>query len=228
MLVVGGKEINYSVFFATRASAELYDPATEKWTQTGSLKYDRHSHTATLLQDGRVLVAGGRDNLASGATAEIYDPTTGKWTQTGSLKYDRYGHTATLLQNGKVLIVAGWQLLRADYSSISSILGSAELYDPNTGTWTQTVPLNYARLDHTATLLHDGRVLVAGGDGGDSILATAEIYDPATGVWTQTRSLSYGRDTHTATLLDYGAVLVTGGSDGGTIRTSTEWFFPGR
>src|ERR1051325_7686022 len=133
------------------ASAELYDPATGTWSVTGTLITPRYGyHTATLLPDGRVLVAGGRYNVAS---AELYNPATGTWTATGSLHTGRSDHTATLLLNGKVLVAGGM-----NQSFTFGALTSTELYDPATGTWTVTGDHNVPRLNHTATLLPDGRV----------------------------------------------------------------------
>jgi hypothetical protein len=97
VLVAGGE------FVPPLSSAELYDPASETWTETGSLTTLRSGHTATLLPNGKVLVAGGR----SLSSSELYDPATGTWTATGSLANERYGHTATLLPNGNVL---GWRV----------------------------------------------------------------------------------------------------------------------
>src|SRR5437667_956699 len=140
------------------SSAELYDPATGTWSLTGNLTTPRYGyHTATLLFDGRVLVAGGTYNLAS---AELYNPATGTWTSTGSLHTGRSNHTATLLLNGKVLVAGGM-----NQSFTFGALTSTELYDPATGTWTVTGDLNVPRLNHTATMLPDGKVLVAGGQG---------------------------------------------------------------
>jgi len=139
------------------------------WTATGSLVTPRDSHTATLLADGKVLVASGLLGLL--ASAELYDPASGTWTKTGSLANARQSHTATLLANGKVLVAGG-------FSNIGGDLASAELYDPASGTWTETGSLANARYDHTGTLLADGKVLVAGGLNFDFpyVLATAELY----------------------------------------------------
>ena len=126
------------------------------WEETGSLATGRSDHTATLLPDGQVLVAGGVDSdLLTLASAELYDPATGTWTATGSLANARFFPTATLLPNGKVLVAGG--------IGDSGRLASAELYDPATGTWTATGSLATARDGHTATLLPNGMVLVAGG-----------------------------------------------------------------
>ncbi len=173
-----------------------------KWENTGSLTTTRQFHTATLLPNGKVLVAGGwnypgyTNYLAS---AELYDPATGTWTATGSMAAARTNHTATLLPTGQVLVAGG--------IASAGTLASAELYDPATGTWTTTGSLTTARWSHTATLLPNGKVLVAGGGYGDS----AELYDPATGSWTATGSLAQTRQSHTATLLPNGMVLVAGG-----------------
>src|SRR5205807_95306 len=123
------------------------------WTETGSLNTARDYHTATLLQNGMVLGAGGFDKSnSSSASAELYDPASGTWTETGSLNTARAQHTATLLQNGMVLVAGGF-----DKTGFAS--ASAELYDPASGTWTATGSLNTARFDYTATLLQNGMVL---------------------------------------------------------------------
>jgi hypothetical protein len=175
------------------------------WEETGSLATARYYHTATLLPNGKVLVAGGFIDVIPLASAELYDPASGIWSATGSLAAARDYHTATLLPNGKVLVVGG-------YYYPPGALASAELYDPATGTWTATGSLATARYYYTATLLPNGKVLVAGGiDAENLALASAELYDPATGTWTATGNLGAVRFLHSATLLPNGQVLVTGG-----------------
>jgi len=111
----------------------------------------------------------------------------------------------TTLLNGKVLAAAG-------YSYETYDLASAELYDRTTGAWSPTGSLRNARFSHTATLLLDGRVVVAGGYNGDISMTSTEIYVPNRGRWIRTGSLNIGREEHMATLLQDGKVLVTGGS----------------
>ena len=181
------------------------------FTNTGAITTPRIIHTATLLPNGKVLVAGGY-NGGFLLSAELYDPATGTWTVTGPLITARYYHTATLLPNGKVLVAGG--------QNASGYLSSAEMYDPATGIWTATGPLNFARFEHTATLLPNGKVLIAGGyDGGD--VSRAEMYDPATGTWTATGTLNTARRVHTATLLPVGKVMVAGGQDTGSSSLSS-------
>jgi len=145
--------------------------ATWIWRGTGSMNRERYSHTATLLQNGMVLVAGGYDTLngPSFASAELYDPVSRRWTATASLNTARGIHTATLLQNGMVLVAGG-------FDSDDIAIASAELYDAASATWTATESLNFGRGSHTATLLQNGRVLVAGGlDANGRVLARAEL-----------------------------------------------------
>jgi len=200
-------------------SAELYDPAAGNWGITGRMSELRFGHSASLLSDGRVLVAGS-------GTAELYDPATAIWSRTGNPIANRWGHTATLLRNGKVLVAGGYGQIA---NGAFDYLGSAELYDPATGTWSATGSLNDARCCHTATLLQDGRVLVARGsnDLDDGIAVTsAELYDPGAGAWTRTGVPFLRGYSQTATLLLSGKVLVVGESFGNAFAFSAELFDP--
>ncbi|MCX5749863.1 MAG: hypothetical protein NTZ10_06455, partial [Candidatus Saganbacteria bacterium] len=183
----------------------LIDPT---WRSANSLSTARYYHSATLLPNGKVLVAGG---TGAGASCEIFDPATGAWTSTGNLTFSRGDHTATLLPNGKVLAAGGWGY------GVGHVLSFCEVYDPATGAWASTGGLNTARYVHTTTLLPNGKVLVTGGSTGSSMISSCELYDPTTESWSITGNLGTARDEHTATLLSNGKVLVAGGNNGGTL-----------
>ena len=191
------------------ATCELYDPVAGTWAATGTMATPRGNHTATSLLNGKSLAAGGynRNTGVAVSATELYNPATGTWTTTGLLAAARNFHTATLLLNGKVL-VAGGAPDALQYASLASV----ELYDPVTGTWTETGSMITARQAHTATLLPDGRVLVAGGFKEGYFMYNSELYDPATGTWSATGPLGVARGVHTATLLPDGTVLAVGGN----------------
>jgi hypothetical protein len=187
VLVAGGYEYKGGSPSAFPAITELYDPAARTWSTTGSLNHPRTGHTATLLPDGKVLIAGGNrlENGGNSGTgiAELYDPATGTWTQTGTLVKARVGHTATLLPGNKVLVTGGVKI-DAPTSTVNDIQSSAELYDSSTGTWSATGSLLLVRAGHTATLLANNKVLIAGGgskskvNGARIVTPSAELYTP--------------------------------------------------
>jgi hypothetical protein len=209
-------------------SAQLYDPATGTFSQTGSMFQTRGGESVTRLQDGRVLFAGGTsiaDNagqlaVTQLATAELYDPATGQFSPTGSMSHARSEQTATLLADGDVLIAGG-------QGNASGMDSTAELYDPNTGTFRPTGALTEARWQATATPLIDGRVLIVGGYGNNPAQqASAELYDPNTGEFSPTGSMTTDRSGYTATLLPDGHVLIAGGLSGSTSLATAELYDP--
>lgn len=221
VLVAGGEDP------ALISSAELYDPATGVFTPAGDMNVARAQHTATRLQDGRVLIAGSIDLSTLPRTAvgsaELYDPGTGQFTFTGGLVQARYYHTATALPDGRVLLAGGSERGVPMRTDESSPLASTEIYDPATGTFAAAARLGVERCFHTATLLTDGKVLLAGGHAG----VGAELYDPATGSTTPAGSMVNGRFSHGATLLSDGKVLLAGGTDHTLAATaSAELFDP--
>jgi N-acetylneuraminic acid mutarotase len=141
---------------------------SDGFISTGSLGTARLEHSATLLPNGKVLVAGGFDSSFTNilVSAELYDPASGTWTATGNMRNVQTAHTATLLPNGKVLVAGG-----GGFGSNANHSILAELYDPASGTWTATGSLATARRNHTATLLPNGKVLVAGGINNTSSLS---------------------------------------------------------
>jgi hypothetical protein len=198
LLVVGGYRGN-----GGNDTAELRDAARGVFAMTGNLIDERYFHTATLLEDGRVLVVGGRGNTHSAlSSAELWDVGSETFSATGPLGEARMFHTATLLADGRVLVVGGMS------SETDAPVAEAELWDPGTGTFGPAGTLIHPRAWHTATGLPDGRVLVAGGP------AEAELWDPATETFNAAGMLGEARWWTTASLLDDGRVLVVGGMAG--------------
>jgi hypothetical protein len=212
VLVTGGTDYTRNPV----ATAELYDPNTGSFTPTGNMEMARESHTATLLNSGKVLVTGGMDNSGNAvATAELYDPNTGSFTATGTMETGRASHTATLLVDGRVLVTGGMGISKTGpCASCVGSLATAELYDPNTGSFTATGTMETARASHTATLIVGGKVFVTGGiDGFGFALPSAEMFDSASGAFTPiASSMETARESHTATVRQDGTVLVVGGA----------------
>jgi len=211
ILVAGGQTSAAPPVFGRTNSAELYDPFSGTWTRTANLGAPRSWHTATLLNNGKVLVAGGFSSDSLG-TAELYDPVSSTWSATGSFS-PRYGHTASLLEDGRVLVAGG-----SNDGDLASTLATVDVYNPVAGTWSAAPDLVVSEFSHTATLLKSGQILITGGYmprflpfAAPVSLNTAQHYDPATARWALSESLLAIRDNHTATLLRDGRVIIVGG-----------------
>jgi N-acetylneuraminic acid mutarotase len=222
MLVSGG---NYGSGYAGVSndvfdSGEVYDPTSNSWSSAGTMSTPRYEHTASLLANGTVLVAGGNDLVGTCScttfvsSVDLYNPASNSFTATGALVTARYAHTATVLANGMVLVAGGFGGATSTLQSGGAPLASAELYNPTTGTWTATGSMTTAHMNHTATLLPSGEVLVAGSYTGSATTATAEVYDPSSGTWTAVASMSTPRQSQGAALLPNGTVLIVGGLNG--------------
>jgi hypothetical protein len=198
------------------SSAELFDPAAQTFTPTGSMTVARAGQTITMLRDGRVLLTGGVQNAgfrSELSSAEIYDPAAGTFNATGSMTVPREGHTATMLRDGRVLVAGGSD------NGIHT-LDSAEIYDPSSGTFYRTGHLHQPRVAHVAALLGSGQVLIAGGGrggmpGGYISYDTAELYDPASGRFSAIfPHMKSDRVGAAAVKLNDGRVLIVGGKSG--------------
>ncbi|HXY01566.1 MAG TPA: kelch repeat-containing protein, partial [Candidatus Limnocylindrales bacterium] len=191
------------------------------FSATGSMETARLLQSATLLNSGKVLIAGGQQDINTlFASAELYDPTAGTFSATGSMQISRSQHTATLLNDGRVLLVGGGTGTQGNATA------TAEFYDPTGATSTATGSMQTPRWGHTATLLSNGKVLVTGGVDATGAVATAELYDPASGTFSPTGSMETARYFHTATLLSSGKVLIAGGSPGSGGLATAELYDP--
>src|SRR5438105_2010554 len=195
---------------------------TQCWSSspTGAMTLARAGHTATLLRSGKVLVAGGATDPQMASSAELYDPTTGTWTATGHMRFGRANHAAVLLRSGKVLVAGGGAEAAAGASPSASpweAIASAEVYDPDSGIWTETSTMSVAADSLTAIVLQSGKVFVAPGlivQGAPNVRAQltthpAELYDPASNSWSVIGGLI--EPLGSATLLPSGKVLVLNG-----------------
>ncbi|HYM79487.1 MAG TPA: choice-of-anchor D domain-containing protein [Candidatus Dormibacteraeota bacterium] len=225
VLIAGGQNCTSATSCTTLNTAEIYDPIAGSFTATGNLNAARYNAVAVTLNSGLVLIAGGFDGTSYPAAAEIYDPTSGTFTPAGSLITPRANATATALNTGQVLVAGG-----SNCAAPGCPLNAAELYDPVAGTFSSTGQLNVTRFNHSATLLTNGQVLVAGGFSSCSTActsdSTAEVYDPVAGTFSSTSALSTARSGQTATLVPSGDVVIAGGTSAGTTISSIDFYQP--
>ena len=177
VLVAGGLTGNPDGSTVPLVSAEVYDPDSDRWTETGNLVTARIEASLTVLPGGGVLAIGGYgfgDTLFD--SAEIWDPSSGTWSQSDALHHPRVGHTATSLGDGRVLVVGGAGGGHVDGSWLHPPLSEAEIFDPTARRFTVTDGPTTPRSGHTATLLGDGRLIVIGGRGGAQMVDSAEIW----------------------------------------------------
>ncbi len=206
-------------------TAELFDPQSNACRLIARMHARRAGHTAVLLPNGDVLLAGGFDQGAVLDSAEIYHPATGTFTPTGTMQARRSGHTATLLRDGRVLIAGG-------NFNLIDVHASAELFDPATGSFSRAGEMTTPRVVHSATLLPDGTVLLAGGSARfrSGVLASAELFDPQANTFSPTAPMHSVRTKHAAALLPNGQVLLAGGTDDASeltgAQTSVELYDP--
>jgi hypothetical protein len=184
-------------------SGEIYNPATGEFTTVDRIMSDaRHTPTVTPLDDGKVLITGGFNGQFL-ESAEIYDTFSLRFSDLAPMSYARDGHTATLLRDGTVLIAGGCSNAQTNKIICDKYIDTAEIYDPDPNSenegFSKTGKMRTARVNHTATLLPDGRVLIAGGRDDSGPLASAEIYDPETGLFTAIGSMGVARSGHTPT-----------------------------
>ncbi|HVC20446.1 MAG TPA: HYR domain-containing protein, partial [Vicinamibacterales bacterium] len=219
VLIAGGEDEMH--VFGAWNTAETFDPATGTFTATANtMSSERAEATATLLADGKVLIAGGwymaccQSGGSYGqqpvATADVYDPATRTFTQVGSLATARYEAAAVRLADGRVLIAGGFTNINYGSGPTSS----AEIYDPTTQTFSSAGSMTQARNAETMILLPSGKVLIVGG-GGTAAQQTAELFDPTTGTFTATANPPVQAESGArAFMLPDGTVLLIGSGTG--------------
>jgi hypothetical protein len=229
VLIAGGQTCTSATSCTALASVEIYDPIAATFTaSSNSMSAARFGASAVALNSGSVLIAGGFDGTNLPAQAEIYNPAQNGFTGNGAqLNTPRFYATATLLNNGQVLVAGG---------STCNLPGcptnAAEIYDPVANAFTVVAGgMNVSRFSHTATLLTNGLVLLAGGFSscGTSPCtseSSAEVFDPVAGLFSLSQSVPNALAGQTATLTANGSALLIGGINAGVTLSGDEWYQP--
>lgn len=195
VLVAGGYTWENRIIYSN--SSEIFDPKSKTWELTDNMHEGRSAFSATLLNNGLVLVAGGFGENLSMNSAEIYNSSTEKWRSISPLNHKRALHQAVKLKDGRVLFIGG-----------SGAENTCEIFNPVSEKFELAAPMKHSRSFHQAVLLNDGRVLVTGG----GKLRSSEIYDPVSNNWIEVEPMSLPRSEHSMTVLPNDKVLVTGGN----------------
>ena len=206
LLAIGGRGVGERSGVSAVDTTEVYEPVTDKWTQSGTMSDIRSVTSAVELEDGTVLVSGGAaDQRNSTSLTEIWDPSTGEWTIVADMNQPREKFGLIRLEDGRVIAIGG-------SDNEGQHTATVEIYDPAADIWTLIDPMGENRIWHTTTALGDGRILITGGGNPDGPFKnSAEIFDPATEKWQYAGEMSVSRSQHTATLMADGRVLIVGG-----------------
>ena len=232
LLIAGGDDGSGRLEAITDTS-ELYDPSTGRWEPGGAMGRQRTQHTATLLNDGRVLLVGGAGVLQAGIQeqqlerplieTDLFDPNSETWSFAGEISIPRDHVAGALLSDGSVLVAGG----NDGKGTETSVLASAEVFDPATGQWSSAGSMSQPRQGHSLVPLADGAALVAGGDAGDDPFQSVEIYDPSSATWSNAPDMADARERFAAVALQDGKVLVVGGGGASGHLASAELYDPG-
>ncbi|WP_413575488.1 Kelch repeat-containing protein [Bdellovibrio sp. HCB290] len=202
-------------------STEIFDPATGLWSAGPALPSPRLFSHATVLTDGRVLVAGGLDGaFARTATTAIYNPASNSWSAGPSIAVPRVGHSSHLLPNGKVIIIGG-----AAHPTTSAPTEKTEIFDPATNQWTYGPDMPTAVSEFSSATLSDNTILILGGltTAATTSITTVQAYNPSTNSFTTKTPMTLGRYQAAAAVLPSGNVLLTGGwASTGSMTATTE------
>ena len=232
LLIAGGDDGSGRLEAITDTS-ELYDPSTGRWEPGGAMGRQRTQHTATLLNDGRVLLVGGAGVLQAGIQeqqlerplieTDLFDPNSETWSFAGEISIPRDHVAGALLSDGSVLVAGG----NDGKGTETSVLASAEVFDPATGQWSSAGSMSQPRQGHSLVPLADGAALVAGGDAGEDPFQSVEIYDPSSATWSNAPDMADARERFAAVVLQDGKVLVVGGGGASGHLASAELYDPG-